>query len=125
MYVIKGNPIPLARARVSKGVFYDPQSDLKEAFAWEYKLHPGAKCYSGALKLTVTFYMAIPKMSAIKKEKTIGTHHAKRPDLSNMIKFLEDAIMGLAYMDDAFISVIEAYKVYDLCPRTEFTIEEL
>ena len=49
------------------------------------------------------------------------------PDLSNLIKLLEDAIVDtkVVLTDDRIISKIIAKKVYDDNPRTEFILREL
>lgn len=79
--------------------------------------------FEGPLHLEVTFYFAIPKSRD--KKLIQGTYHYYRPDLSNLIKFLEDIATGILFDDDCIISSITSKKCYDDCPRTEFIITEL
>jgi Holliday junction resolvase RusA-like endonuclease len=118
--IIPGDPIPLARPRLGKNGVYDPQAELKEETYWEIRSLLGNRHLPlmGPLELQIVFYMKIPK-----KNKDI--YHIKKPDLSNMIKFYEDAATGLLYKDDKQIVKITAEKKYDETPRTEITIMEI
>ena len=51
--------------------------------------------------------------------------HYSRPDLSNLIKFIEDVATGILYKDDCIIAELVSYKHYDTNPRTEFMITPL
>ena len=126
VYVIPGNPVPLARARVHNRKFYDPQKSQKlfSGITLDSQ-HDGSKL-SGALHLIVTFYMPIPKSSSKKvASKLVGVHHKIKPDIDNMIKYVSDVCNGLFYHDDCIISRITANKVYGIIPRTEFSFEEI
>ena len=59
-----------------------------------------------------------------KRPQALQSPHTAKPDLSNMIKFIEDVCKGIVYNDDEQIVQITAYKRYDLEPRTEFEIYE-
>ncbi len=106
---------------------YNPQAKLKEQIKCLLILqNPTHNLYSGALRFEVTYYMPIPaSYSAKKKQSVAGTYHAKKPDTSNLQKFIEDCCSEILFHDDAQISVIVATKKYDANPRTEFTIREL
>lgn len=120
IYVIKGDPIPLARHRMGAHGAYDIQK--KEKLMVGITLasqHDRLPLYEGYLELDITFYLKTSK----KKPKT-GWHNFK-PDLSNLVKFVEDVGSGILYVDDSIISSIIAKKMYDENPRTEFTIREL
>ena len=121
-FEILGNPVPLARARTNKGRFYDSQKQLK--VHWRNELenqHQEEPFFCGPLFLEIIFFMPIPKHSRDLR----GFHHHIRPDLSNLIKFIEDAAQGVLYEDDAIIASISAEKRYDNEPRTEFILTEL
>jgi Holliday junction resolvase RusA-like endonuclease len=131
-YIIQGPPIPLQRHRTNNGRTYDPQAQAKESIGWDLyaqrvKMHGSVDCgliMDGAIRMVIVFYMPIPKSLSIKKQDELcGTPHHKRPDLSNLIKFVEDAANGILYADDAQIASIKATKLYDLQPRTEFTLK--
>lgn len=80
--------------------------------------HNNQPYLEGPIHLHVTFFMPIPK-SKIKKMKPADAHYIV-PDLSNLIKWIEDLCSGIIYKDDAIIAEISAEKMYDNNARTEF-----
>jgi len=123
-YVIHGDPIPLARARYGQRKVWDSQKSLKLIAGIDLKnQHEKLPFFQGPLFLTVIFFMEIPKCRY--KQRLAGRPHYYKPDLSNLIKFAEDIATGIIYHDDALIAHIDAIKIYDLNPRTEFTLEEM
>lgn len=132
--VIKGNPIPLKRHRTTKsGVAYDPQKEIKEDIYWlmkhqvmkQMKLVPLIPIKQ-PLKVDFMFFMPIPaSMSDNKKSMLLATPHLKKPDIDNLIKFYLDVGLTLLWHDDSNIAGITAYKLYDMDPRVEITIEKL
>ena len=67
----------------------------------------------------------MPLLSPKKRLELENKLHHFKPDLSNLIKFVEDLANGIIYKDDSQISCITACKVYSQYPRTEFTISSL
>ena len=67
--------------------------------------------------LSCFFYMPIPK-SMSKKKQALLKYHIKTPDISNLVKFLEDCLNGELWHDDSQISEILTRKVYSDEPRT-------
>lgn len=127
-YVIEGDPIPLARARMGKQRMWDSQKQKKLYCGIELKRqHGNEPLFEGPLSLDVCFYMPIPKSkSAIQREKLIDTYHTFIPDSDNLIKWICDiASGGVLYDDDCIIAAISAQKVYAEHPRTEFVITTL
>ena len=127
VYTLPGDPIPLARARVGKRSVWDSQKQLKLiAGLAVVNQHGSLPIYDKALKLDVTFYMGFPlRMNKKTKASKMGTNHVYKPDVSNLLKFVEDVCTGIVYKDDSLISIVVAHKIYDDNPRTEFTITEL
>jgi len=129
VYVIPGNPIPLARARLGRlNRVYDPQKNQK--LMTQITLdgqHNGAELLTGPLHINITFFMPIPKSTSYKQSlKLQGVAHKIKPDLDNLCKFVLDVCSNrLLYHDDCIISRITANKIYDITPRTEFTFEEI
>ena len=79
-----------------------------------------------ALKLKVTFYMPMPKSwSEKKKEKMNLSWHFQKPDASNLVKALEDALNDVAYKDDCQIAWLWVEKKWYTCGGIVFEIEEL
>lgn len=127
LYEIPGNPIPLKRHRHSGKKCYDPQKKEKRSHQWQIKsLINGLFPAHSAIKLVVEYHMPIPKSYSKRraKECLLGPH-SKKPDLSNLLKFTEDAFNGLVWEDDSLICEIEAKKFYSLTPKTVFKIEEV
>jgi Holliday junction resolvase RusA-like endonuclease len=72
------------------------------------------------LKMCIRFYFST--------HKTIGEsvlYHVSRPDLSNLIKYVEDICCGIVFIDDCIISVIDARKEFSSESYTEFWFELL
>jgi len=127
-YIIPGDPIPLARARVSNRRVFDSQREVKLytriTIESQHGLRPPFQ--NKPLLLDITFFMKLPKSIKLRSHYLRQHYHIFRPDLSNMIKLIEDvASGGLLYHDDCLIAAITSRKVYDENPRTEFTITEI
>lgn len=129
LYTITGSPIALARPRFSKdsGNVWDSQKVLKHALIVDLEdQHAAAPLFTGALHLSVCFYMPLPKQMCYEKKLIrVKEHHVTRPDLSNMLKFIEDCAQGILFANDSAIVSTDALKCYSFEPRTEFTIIEL
>ena len=120
-YVIEGTPIPLQRVRFVNNHCWDSQKALKHkvSLAIEQQ-HSELPPLSGPLKLLITFYFkpsqVVTKRHALNKVQTVTERHAltdpvylshiARPDLSNLIKFIEDIAIGILYSDDSIIAEI-------------------
>lgn len=77
--------------------------------------------------MRIIAYYAIPK-SASKKKKTLMLERKirpiKKPDSSNVVKSIEDALNGIAYHDDAQIVDSQIRRFYSENPRVVVTIQE-
>jgi Holliday junction resolvase RusA-like endonuclease len=134
-YVISGEPVPLARPRIGgPGRFvYDSQKHTKHVIINDLRRQHGDRpLYSGPCHLEAIYYMRIPKTSIKKRDEMVGTYHIFKPDADNLCKFtLDVASMRtindefVLLKDDCIIASISVKKIYDLIPRTEFTITEL
>jgi len=131
--VIPGSPFPQPRARHTG----------RNGKAWSYKTknHKGAeRVYQhamlsqwpfppieGPIVVGFTFYMPIPKSTP--KYKRIAmlegeVPHEKKPDLSNLIKFVEDCGNGIIWRDDSQIWRYDnPQKLYSDEPRTVIRVE--
>lgn len=107
---------------------YNPQSELVKHTQLKIKAQWHCGPLLGAIDLRIRFYMYIPK-STSKKDLTAmsvgGIQHTKKPDVSNLIKFYEDAMSGIVYVDDKQVVRVCAEKIYDNIPRVEIHIIEL
>ena len=125
-YVLYGNPIALARPRIGWKKIYDSQRQVKMEVALQLQQqHQENPFFKGPLSLEIIFFMPIPKsQGALAKRSDLEDRlHTFRPDLSNMIKFIEDVGNGVIYEDDALVARIKAEKRYSLDPRTELIVQ--
>ena len=65
---------------------------------------------NGAVSLSIVF--VAPRLKAEPKSQTERKYKTSRPDLSNMIKSLEDGLQGALFHDDAQVVKLSAEKVY-------------
>ena len=79
--------------------------------------------------LSLRIYRAIPKsMSKKKREAALAgvLRPTTKPDVSNVLKGVEDALKGLWYVDDSqIVGYGELGKWYDKQPRIEVTMQVL
>lgn len=124
IFVIPGDPTPLARPRFSHRKIYDSQKNIKTIAAIYVRQQQGEDPYlEGPLHLDITFFMKAPESTSKKRRELLyGKPHIFKADLSNLVKFTEDICSGVVYHDDCVIAVITARKIYDERPRTEFTL---
>lgn len=132
--VIEGIPIPKARARIfKKGTHfsaYDPQSQEKNIVSMKMKqqsLKEGHKFDRESIFMVdMWFYIPYPKScdSGQIKQASWGVNiiPPQRPDVSNYVKFYEDAANTILWHDDSSIIDLEAHKRYSENPRTEIEI---
>jgi len=125
--VVPGNPVAWARAVPVHRRMWDSQRNIKSKYGdFLADQHGERELFQGPLEIEMYFYMAIPKgLKPLAYNARRGNYHKQRPDLSNLIKFIEDAAQGILYKDDAIIVSIQAYKKWDENPRTELYIREL
>lgn len=135
-YILIGDPTPLARARLSGAnrIIYDSQKLIKHSLVKQLlEQHGDRPLYSGPLHLDITFYMRMPKGMLKQTAANVGKWHVYKPDLDNLIKMIGDISSinswdeeaSVLMKDDCTIASISAKKIYDLEPRTIFTIMEL
>jgi Holliday junction resolvase RusA-like endonuclease len=127
VYILKGDPIPLARARHFCNRIYDSQKSLKTIARVDLaSQHDDLPLLVGPLHLDVKFFMKLPSSISKKRaELLIGKAHTTRPDLDNMLKWIFDLGSGVLYQDDTIIFSTSAEKIYDLNPRTEFVFKRV
>ena len=123
-YIVPLVPVPWKRPGYRKDlrIIWDRQKQLKQT----YRTILEEQCtdldpFCHACELKLIFYLPIPKKSRPKQGVSVlhGRYHHYRPDLSNLIKFVEDAAIGILYTDDSLIASCRAEKRYDENPRTE------
>lgn len=108
-FTVEGDPVPQPRPRVYRngGVSEDPRATRhKQATIMAAKR---ARCprLTGEVELSVVYYRA----------------NHRRCDLDNLAKLTQDALTGIAYLDDSQIVALHARKAIDSTrPRTEVSV---
>lgn len=126
-YILNCDPLPLARPRLGKHKkMYNVQQEYRLVNGIHLqKQHNDAPLFEGPLHLDITFYLKMPHLSERKKDALENTFHYFKPDLSNLLKFVEDLANKIIYNDDAQISSIATRKLYARHPHTIFSISNL
>ena len=123
-FVIPGKPIPLARARVSKNFFYDPQYQVKKNVL-EYLKVDDFIPYLQPLEVDFLFEFETPKSWSKKKRALkLNTAHDQTPDLDNNVKFILDLLNKKIWIDDKIIYKISAKKIWSDISRTTIEVNE-
>ena len=126
---IPEKPLPLKRARAflrgGKIFFYNSQhKEIDELQLYVKSILPkDFKVYEKPLRVIFDFFLPIPKSTA-KKARENMLFVSKKPDLSNLIKYIEDALNGILWKDDSLIVDIRSRKFYSDSPYTLIKIYE-
>jgi len=120
---------PVAKARPRFGItktgrryaYKEKKTAHTEALIREGALKLGRRFDAGTpLRMEVTFYRRRPK-SLPKKVK----FPVQKPDLTNYLRLLEDALEGYLYSSDSNIVEIHASKRFGEPPRIELLLAEI
>lgn len=127
VYVVQGKPVPLNRPRMSEYGVYDSQKAVKTRIATELQIQKDENAtLCGMLHMHVDFYMPLPKTKSHRKHLMQQKYHVYKPDLSNLIKMIEDVCVDIRIIeDDSLIASITARKLYGEQPSTKFYFETL
>lgn len=127
VYVVQGKPVPLNRPRMSEFGVYDSQKAVKTRISNELLLQKNNDAtLCGMLHMHMDFYMQLPKDKSHRKHLMQQKYHVYKPDLSNLIKMIEDVCVDLGIIeDDCLIASITARKIYAEQQRTEFYFSSL
>ena len=128
---VLGEVVGKQRPRLTKtGHVYTPRKTASyEAYirlAFQEK-YPDFKPLEEALKLEIIAYYPIPKSVAAKKREAMLSNQVlptKKPDIDNVLKSVLDALNGIAYKDDVFITDISISKRYAEMPKIVIKIEK-
>lgn len=133
IFTIPGEPTGKARPRVfnrgGKSMAITPQKTvmyenlIKTCFTEQCGTFFGEK----QLAMKITAFYQIPKSASKKKSDVMLSGEirpTKKPDLSNVIKCVEDALNGVAYGDDSQIVWLMGEKYYSNIPCVKVEITE-
>merc|ERR1711918_230176 len=117
-FIIPGDPIPLRRHRVARGMMYNPSGKDQKQFLNQSMEYMPEESLIGPIEAVLTFKMKRPKahyrngkFSHLLKEDA-PRYHTRRIDIDNLIKMVLDSLNGYAYHDDKQVVAIRACKQY-------------
>ena len=130
---IPGHPVGKQRVRVVRSragfpVAYTPaktknyETLVRELFIIKY---PAFTPLDEPVEIDMEISIAIPKSASKKRQRQMEAGliwPTTRPDMSNVVKAVEDALNGVAYRDDSLIVRGVTEKKYSWTPRVEITI---
>lgn len=134
-FTVLGSPVGKGRPRFKNTGNFVQTYTPKETVSYEnlVKLEYRRQCNDfkfdkeTPVDMRITAYYAIPK-SASKKKKALMLERKirpiKKPDSSNVVKSIEDALNGIAYHDDTQIVDSQIRRFYGENPKVVVTIQE-
>lgn len=132
-----GEPVAWARARPGRqtsgsgGFLITPKKQRDNAAMLRgaaQDVMAGRLPFDGPLRLSLSAEFTIPaSWSQKKRDRAIRGEErpAKRPDLSNVLKQVEDAFNTVVFRDDALIVEHITRKVYSVQPKLVVTVQPL
>ena len=133
-FTVLGRPVPLDRPRIFRGrnVTTERCRDAKSVMAWCARQAQKTQSrildpWSGPVRLECTFVFGAPKTWPKWKRALVAggvlVPHTARPDTSNLVKLVEDALSGVLYRDDAQVCEYGAtLKVWGLLDETRIRL---
>ena len=133
---IPGSPIGQGRPKFSTinghAKAYDPEKSRNykayvKLLATQAMKEQGFEMIEGPCSLDILAFFEVPKSKSKKfKERALEglERPTKKPDLSNIVKGIEDALNGLVYKDDSSIVYLSVGKYYSDVPRVEVILRE-
>jgi Holliday junction resolvase RusA-like endonuclease len=133
-FTVYGEPVAQGRPRATMIDghirMYDPKKsrDFKEYVKLVASEHRPEKLLEGPISLVVKVYK--PTLKSFSKKKKAAAEAGQlrptsKPDVSNYLKLIEDALTGVIWKDDSQIIDCSISKYYSETPRTEIQIKEM
>ena len=133
-FVVPGQPVAKARARIFRtkngvrAVTPDKTRAYEKEVAWRAaEAMAGLERMECPVRVSIDLHMKIPeswskvrRLAALSGEIGMTT----KPDLSNVLKGIEDAMNGIVYLDDSQIIEAVVRKLYGDYPRANITVVE-
>jgi Holliday junction resolvase RusA-like endonuclease len=129
-FEVPGEPVGKARPRFTRqGHAYTPKktSDYEREVRNSFRIaYPAHEPMAGPVSMEVYAFFGVPKSWPMKKREAALRSESLlptgRPDASNVLKAVEDALNGLAYLDDSQIVDASVQKRYASRPRVEVSL---
>ncbi|MED3732535.1 RusA family crossover junction endodeoxyribonuclease [Geobacillus stearothermophilus] len=133
-FIVYGEPVAQGRPRATtvngRVRMYDPKKsrDFKHYLKLAASKHRPEKLLKGPISLVVKVYK--PTLKSFSKKKKAAAEAGQlrpttKPDVSNYLKLIEDALTGVIWKDDSQIIDCSISKYYSETPRTEIQIKEM
>lgn len=125
-FSVPGDPVPQPRARVSTrggtARAYTPAAHpihaYRQAIAAAAREAGATPTDAAPITLIVDLVFARPKSHFLKSGLKSSAPRLPRPDCSNCLKGIEDALNGVAWVDDTQVGRVVVEKSYGDEPRT-------
>lgn len=125
-YVILGPPRIFSKQTSCKSRrIFDSQKNERFIYAQQLaNQHDDRPLFTVPIYLEATFFMPFPEYKSNNKNNIPRSayHHFYVPNITDLVKMIEQVATGVLWNDPCIISEIDVKKVYDKSPRTEFTI---
>jgi Holliday junction resolvase RusA-like endonuclease len=137
---IPGVPVPQGAVKtfIAGGKARGRHSNAKELQDYRARIAMAARAavgdvppIDGPVALEVWFFLPRPR-SHFGTGRNAGVVKSSappcpttRPDLSHLVRALEDGLTGVLLRDDSVIVAIQAIKEYDCIPRTEIKVRQV
>ena len=133
-FAVYGEPVPKGRPRFStRGKFpvaYTPEKT--KAYEFEVGMMAlaamgGSKPLEGALEAFIYATFAVPDSYSKKRTEACLNNtekYIKKPDLTNVVKSIEDGMNGIVYRDDSQITSLHSTKVYGEVAKVEVMVRQ-
>jgi len=133
-FKVDGTPVPKGRARYARRGNYISTYTPEKTRTYETLIKDSAIEAMGAseaLQTPVSLYLyirvPIPASATKKRLQAIASGEekpTKKPDASNILKSVEDAMNSVVYKDDSQIVNIHITKVYSSVPGVDICVKE-
>ena len=132
-FIVEGNPVAKARARVTKAGTYTPEKtkSYEKQIALIAKMEASRQGFNiteSAVEMIVIAHFSPPKSWTKKKRSDAISGLIKKttkPDLDNIVKSIKDALNGIVYIDDNQVTDIIARKRYGDEPCIQVRVKEI
>lgn len=134
-FSIPGAPVAKGRAKVTTigghARMYTPTKTLNyesKVALFASQAMKGLPLLAGPVSLDLVLHMPIPASWSTKKRNDAmagGIIPTVKPDCSNVLKAVEDALNGIVYLDDKQISDIKIRRRYSDLPKVVVHVGEL
>jgi len=127
---VPGQPVGKARPRVTRNGAFTPKktANFESLVKLSCQAQHHGPMLDGPLRMTVHAYFSIPRTWPkwlLREAFLENVWHTRKPDGSNVLKAVEDALNGVLYQDDSQIVHAVVLKRYSTEPRTVIEVQEM